>query len=104
MSEQSATGATKEYANRSVNMAEQEMNIYDFPGKRGRSQVWKYFGFLKVDTNKPPIKENLQLSKLMWRANYARKRMHTSVKKAGRHYSDLISLEYWRSVSSWEKL
>ena len=44
-----------------------EFTIYDFPGKRGRSVVWKYFGFIKIDKDKPPIKENLHLNHVICR-------------------------------------
>ena len=35
--------------------------IYDFPGRKTKSNVWKYFGFYKLKPG-PPSKENLDMS------------------------------------------
>ncbi len=39
---------------------------YDYPGRKMRSHVWKYFGFLKTREG-PPVKENLDMSRVVCR-------------------------------------
>ena len=36
-------------------------HIYDHPGTKKKSEVWKYFGLYKKDQSLPPTKDNLDM-------------------------------------------
>ncbi|XP_069107962.1 E3 SUMO-protein ligase ZBED1-like [Argopecten irradians] len=41
--------------------------IYPHPGSKAKSEVWKYFGFLKMSDNLPPTKSNLNMNQAICR-------------------------------------
>jgi len=48
-------------------MAAPEREIYPHPGGKTMSDVWKFFGFYKIQDDEPPLKKNLDLSQAICR-------------------------------------